>query len=484
MIELWRFLQSRRPLLLYGVGLTAVSSFGQTFFISLFVPSFLEAFGLTPGSFGTLYATATLVGALLLPAMGRWIDRIPLPGYTIAVLGTLAFSALLVAASGSVWMLGLGLLGLRLSGQGLASHAGLTAMARYFSTERGKALSVVSLGFSLGEATLPMAVAGFLAVGGWRMGWVVVAGVVLGVALPLSLRFLRAADVDLDPLRSSAVPRPELAMKGGTSHPGPPQSGATGRRIPPAHSGADVEWTASRVLRDPHFWLLAPAALLPPFWATGLILYQTSLGSAKGWSLPLLASAFVGFALARIVASLAIGSGIDRFSARSLFPSAVLPMGMGVALLALVDERWGAFAYLALLGTTVGMSGTLKTALWAELYGIRHLGAIKSMEATLMVMSTAAAPLVVGWALEDPSRLSPLLWGCVASVAAGFLLAVLGRDGGGEDIGEGGGPEGDDPGGRRAGPLVSVRRDGKNGESRPLRPDPMGPLDFPDQEHR
>jgi MFS family permease len=419
MIELWRFFRSRRPLLLYGIGLAAVSNFGQTFFISLFVPSFLEAFPLTPASFGVLYAVATLTGALLLPVTGRWIDRIPLSGYTGAVLGTLALSALLVAGSGTVWMLGLGLLGLRLAGQGLSSHAGLTVMARYFSRERGKALSIATLGFPLGEAVLPLAVAGFLAVAGWRLGWVVVAIVVMGMVLPLVLRMLRAAGVELDPRRIDA---------GGGLPPDP------GRKVteadgPPETPPTTDEWSAGRVLRDPRFWLLVPAALLPPFWATGLILYQTSLASAKGWSLPLLATAFVGFALARIIASLAVGGGIDRYSARRLFPAAVLPMGLGVALLAVADQPWVAFAYLALLGTTVGLSGTVKTALWAELYGIRHLGAIKSMEGTLMVVSTAAAPLVVGWALEDPERLLPLLWTCVGSVIGGFLLAGLGLGG-------------------------------------------------------
>jgi sugar phosphate permease len=442
MIELWRFFRRRRPLLLYGVGLAAVSSFGQTFFISLFVPSFLEAFPLTPASFGVLYAVATLTGALLLPVTARWIDRIPLSGYTGAVLGTLALSALLVAGSQTAWMLGLGLLGLRLAGQGLSSHASLTVMARYFSKERGKALSIANLGFPMGEAVLPLALAGFLAVAGWRLGWVVVAAVILGVVTPLALRLLRSTAVELDPRR--------LNMDGGTGRDAGMREAEVGQvplgRSPTERDPAEEdqgravprerrpvpsprtpgEWSASRVLRDPRFWLLVPAALLPPFWATGLILYQTSLASAKGWSLPMLASAFVGFALARIIASLAIGGAIDRVSARRLFPAAVLPMGLGVALLAVADRPWVAFAYLALLGTTVGLSGTLKTALWAELYGIRHLGAIKSMEGTLMVVSTAAAPLLVGWALEDPGRLLPLLWTCVGSVVGGFLIAGLG----------------------------------------------------------
>lgn len=77
------------------------------------------------------------------------------------------------------------------------------------------------------------------------------------------------------------------------------------------------------------------------------------------------------------------------------------------------------------------MSGSVKTALWAELYGTEHLGAIKSMLASLMVISTSAAPPVVGFTLEGPG-LGALLATGVATVAADALLALQvlsGRDG-------------------------------------------------------
>ena len=53
--------RSNQSLIGFGV-LTAFStSFGQTFFISLFVPQFLQSFGLGEATFGILYAVATHV---------------------------------------------------------------------------------------------------------------------------------------------------------------------------------------------------------------------------------------------------------------------------------------------------------------------------------------------------------------------------------------------------------------------------------------
>ncbi len=405
----WIFLKQHPSLLGYGILLTLASSFGQTFFISLFVPSLLLEFGLSAAAFGSLYALATLGSALLLPAAGRGIDHIPLSRYTLLVLAGLCASALLLASAGSVFVLGLSLLGLRLAGQGLSPHTGLTAMARYVPASRGKALSIASLGFPLGEGTLPLLVAGLLNVAGWRTGWFLSAGVVAAVFLPLSVRWLRTSEIELDPRKIVRLPYEE---EGG-------QTATSGRPTSNRH------WTLSEVLRDGRFWLLLPASLLPPFWATGLILYQAPIAQIKGWSLTGMASAFVAYAVARIVSSLAVGGAIDRWSARVLFPAAVLPMGVGVVFLDVFTGLWAAFAYLGLLGTTTGLNSNLKTALWAELYGIRHLGAVKSLGTGMMVLSTAAAPLVVGVAVEQPDLVPALLRSAVVSVVVGSTLALI-----------------------------------------------------------
>ncbi|MFP3949030.1 MAG: hypothetical protein ACOC8K_03950 [Gemmatimonadota bacterium] len=46
---------------------------------------------------------------------------------------------------------------------------------------------------------------------------------------------------------------------------------------------------------------LAPAALLPPFWATGLFLYQTAIADPKGWTVLALDGPRVPFAFMALV---------------------------------------------------------------------------------------------------------------------------------------------------------------------------------------
>src|SRR5690625_5758505 len=72
-----------------------------------------------------------------------------------------------------------------------------------------------------------------------------------------------------------------------------------------------------KILSDKRFYFIIPAAIMPPFWVTGLFLYQVSAAESLGWTAGLIASAFIAFALSRIMAGIMTGPMIDRFSARS-----------------------------------------------------------------------------------------------------------------------------------------------------------------------
>lgn len=381
-----------------------MSSVGQTFLVSLFVPYFIASFALSEGGFGVLYSGATLGSAFLLPWIGRRMDRDHLHHFTLGVVGLLAASAFLMAGAGHVAVLAVALLGVRLGGQGLSAHTALTAIARYFEAGRGRALSISSLGFPLGESVLPLLLTLVIGWWGWRSAWVVLGLSVIAFG-PVLVRLLLRSGIELHPVKAAASA----------------QAAARGRETA---AGAELALTAAQVLRDSRFWFVLPAAVLPAFWGTGFILYQTAIAGAKDWSAPLMASAFIGLAVARILFTLGAGGAVDRLTARRLFPFAVLPMGLGIALLGLLDAWWVAYAFMALLGVTFGLNGALDTALWAELYGTLHLGAIKSMLTSLIVVSTALSPPLVGYAVEA-GALGGMLAAAVVTTVLGSLMAAF-----------------------------------------------------------
>ena len=431
-------LRGTLSLLAFGLALTFFSSFGQTFLVSLFVPAFTGAFDLTLGGFGVLYSVATLLSAALLPWTGARIDRMRLTRFSMGVILLMALSAGILAVAWSVWVLFAGIVGIRLAGQGLSSHAAATTMARYYGAVRGKALAVSGLGFALGEALLPLAASAALLTFGWRGSWGVVGLVALGVFAPSVVFLLRRSGVELDPRRLEDPVAPAAAGATSATAPAGPSAPA-GPNIPAGPSapatraeailggappGEPRHWTRGEVLRDPRFAGVLPVFLLSPFWITGLFLYQLAVGESRGWGVGVLASAFLAYAGARVVTALLSGGLVDRYSAIRLFPLTVLPMGVGISLLLVAPAVPVAFLYMTLLGVSVGMSATVKPALWAELYGTRHLGAIKSMMGTMMVVGTAGSPVLVGALLDRGTPLDTLFIVAAITCFAGSVLGA------------------------------------------------------------
>lgn len=389
-----QFVVKERRLLSFGLTFTFFSSFGQTFLISLFVPFFLTNFNLSNAGFGSLYSLATLSSALSLPWIGKWIDRLPLKRFSLMVAMGLMLAAFTVSISWHVTILFIGLLLLRLAGQGLSGHTAQTAMAKFFNLQRGRALSIASLGYPLGEAILPLLITALIPLLSWRGAW---AGISIAIGILLIPFVLNILSGKTD---EQTTPKPALADE----------------------SEAD---NYSMVLTDKRFYLLLPAVLLPAFWVTGLFLYQVNIAAELGWSATLIASAFVAHALARILSSLFVGPAIDAFSARELFPYHLIPIGLGFLVAIFHPGGWSAFLYMFLLGMTLGVSGNIKTALWTEMYGSESVGTIRSMFSSLMVFSTALSPFLMGWFIDSGVPITNILLGAVTSVVFASGLALL-----------------------------------------------------------
>lgn len=145
-------LRGSLPLLAFGLILTFFSSFGQTFLLSLSVPAIESLLGISNTVFGSLYAVATLSSAFTLPWLGGRFDRMPIRRYTLMVLLGLIAGLLLLSSARHIIVVGIAFYGLRLFGQGLMSHTAISAMARYFEANRGKAIGTATLGHPIGEA--------------------------------------------------------------------------------------------------------------------------------------------------------------------------------------------------------------------------------------------------------------------------------------------------------------------------------------------
>lgn len=177
---------------------------------------------------------------------------------------------------------------------------------------------------------MPLALVGSVAAIGWRGTWWALAAIVLLFTLPIVLVLLRGHD------RRQADYRSRLADT----------AAGDGQR----------HWRQREVLRHPVFHALLPAVMAPPFIITALFFHQVPLADEQGWSLQWLATSFLAFGAAHVVALLLSGPLVDRIGARRLVPTYLLPIVAGLALLDVGMAPSGVallFAVYALLASVI-----------------------------------------------------------------------------------------------------------------------------------
>jgi len=390
-LKLPTFIQEQPQLLLFALLATMSSGFGQTFFISLFGGEIRAAFELTHTTYGTLYATATVCSALLLVRIGPVIDIWPLQRVALFTVVIVTAGCLFMGFAIHAVMLWLAFLLVRLGGQGMMAHMGMTVVARYFGRNRGKAAAMAATGFPLSEALFPATAVLLLQFASWQLPWLLAALILLLVLLPLFW------------LLSRQTPTLASLM---TNH---------------TENTPVKQYTRSEALRDPGLYLLLPAILAAPFIVTGMLFHQVAIAEIRGWSLSLVATAFTGFATGHLFGLFAAGPLADRIGGQRLLPLALLPMSAGLFLLAGLENQQVVIAYLGLTGLTQGLVSIAISTMWAERYGIRHLGAIRSLGQSVMVVSTAISPILFGLLLDSDVSVSTL----ALSLASGTVLVAL-----------------------------------------------------------
>ena len=137
-----------------GVLLAFMSSFGQTFFISIFSGHIRAEFGLSHAAWGGFYSLGTTASAIVMVWLGTLSDVLRTRVLGLFVLSGLMGATLVMANLSHVFNLAFAIFALRLLGQGMCSHLAVVAMSRWFVANRGRALSIAGLGYSFGEASL------------------------------------------------------------------------------------------------------------------------------------------------------------------------------------------------------------------------------------------------------------------------------------------------------------------------------------------
>lgn len=382
-----------------GFLLTCFSGFGQTFFISIWGSEIRGEFGLSHGDFGLVYMLATLASALVLPFVGRLVDVVSVAVSSLIVITMLSLAAVTMSYASSLPMLIAAIFMLRLFGQGMMTHTSITAMGRWYASNRGKAVSFATIGHQSSEALAPGIFVALAAIYGWRESWLIAAACLMLLALPLIFMLMRV----------ERTPRSQLQDANEASQ--------IGR-----------QWTRNEMLSDPCFWLTGVGVVAPSFIGTSIFFHQDYLIEINNWAPSLYYNSFALMASTTVAVSLATGFAVDRWSAVQLLPLFMLPLGLACFVLGSFSASATIVIFMVLLGFSYGMTSTLFGAIWPEVYGTKHLGSLRAVTMSLMVFMSAAGPGLTGWLIDVGIPFAEqLIYMGIFCIGTIFLMSIASR---------------------------------------------------------
>ena len=391
--------RSNFKIIIFGFIFTFFSCVGQSFFIGLFNSNIREELNISHGEFGAIYGIATLCSSLALIWLGKKIDDLKLINYSFLVVIFLSFAVLFFSLVNGIIVLVLGIFFLRLSGQGLMAHTASVGISRYFNQSRGKALSCVWIGMSLGEFLLPVMIVYFLSFLYWRNVWQGIAVIIL-LILPM-FTYLTIKDINKFSREDN-------------------NGDHTNKNIDTVKS-----WTRREVLKDLKFYSILPAMLASSFIITGIVINQTFIIESKDWGKFAIAKSFMIYSLLTVATLFLSGFLVDKFTSRKIFPLLNVPLLLSLVILIFFDHPYSAFVFMGFMGISNGLTNVLMSSFWAEIYGVNHLGSIKALTGSFMVFSTALATAVFGVLIDSGYSIENIAFLCSVYTAISIGIVLI-----------------------------------------------------------
>ena len=383
-------------LLIMTVTFGAYNSFG--IFFDRMLADFNWTRAITSGGFSLSWIMQGLLGIV----MGRLNDRFG-PRVVLTVSGVLVgLGYLLMSQLSAAWQLYLFYGVIIGSGMGGCWVPLVSTVARWFTKRRTLMTGVVLTGIGIGTLVAAPVISRLISAYDWRMSYIMVGGVVLGVVV-LAAQLLRR-----DPARTR-----RRAFDGGEQE----------RQESVAETGSLSLRQAGRTRQ---FWLTSGMFFCFGFCVytvlTHIVLHATGLGISSTSAANILAAAG-GLSIAgRIV----LGSAADRFGNRRVFIIGFILMAATLFWLVPARELWALYLFAVVFGFAFGGCATSESPLVAGLFGLRSHGLILGVINLFgFTLGAAVGPLIGGYIFDSTSSYQLAFIVCGALSVAGLILTVL-----------------------------------------------------------
>ncbi len=376
----------------YIVAAAAVGVFfsgpGQTYAVSVFIDYYIREFGWSRSLVSGIYSSATLAAGLLLFLVGRMVDKHG-QRRMMLTMGTL----LAIACFWNSFVLGpvmlfIGFFMLRLFGQGSMTLIPNTLVPQWFVVKRGRALSFMAIGGFLSSASFPPLNTWLIHSFGWENAWRILGSALVLVFLPIVYFIVRNKPEDIGLLPDNAVSKKKLAER------------KEEKMEEEQDEGFETNWTVKEAMRTRAFWFILFCVSIPALVNTGLTFHLFSILGEQGVpgstaALILSIMAIVGFPV-----TMASGFILERVNVHIVLGLSFIGQMVFILLLTQVHTYVLAIIFAVLWGIIGGIERITLNIIWPDYFGRKHLGSIKGIATTTMVIGSAFGPLPFGIAYD------------------------------------------------------------------------------------
>jgi MFS family permease len=372
--------------LFYGWYIVAVGFFSQMVFafhlsstLSVFLKPLTEDLGVSRGFFSLLRSGEIIIGAMMSPFIGSWVDRYGtrwlMPGG--ALLAGMGF--ILLSQVTAFWQfLLIRWLLVTTGGAFISSMVVSVTIARWFVRKRGRAIAVATLGQGISKVGIPLVATTLFIWFGWRHTWSVFGTATMILVIFPAIVFVRRSPEE-EGLRPDGI------------RTDPSEVDQSERKtLSQSKADADMVWTRREIMQTRAFWLLCVTFGMANVGIAGLNLHVFAHITDIGYPSFIAATVMSIIAFTQLGSTLVWGFLSERWEIRKttmlMFMIQAVGLGLAISTRALSPIYIGFFFY----GVGLGGSLVLQEVIWATYYGRLSLGTVRGL-AMLITLAFGAA---------------------------------------------------------------------------------------------
>lgn len=384
-----------------GVGMgTGVSLY--LYVNSIFIAPISAEFGWSRGEISLGAMASFMMGAVTLPILGRFLDRIGFRRVAIfCSIGLASIYALNSLQTGVYQIYVALMIAGGIFGGGTSSIIYTRPVIASFTRQRGLALGLATAGTSIAAMIAPPLLMYVITEYGWRTGFFVLAALTALIGMPIALALIgkakEAAAHASDDVDDLPVNVPDVSLR--------------------------------EALRRGRFWLLVLAIVCINIPGSGVLGQLAPLVSDTGLSDAAVAIVMSIYAAGLLVGRLITGFSLDRFPPQWVGAITTAVPAIGIGLLMIPEPSFALAALaVAMIGAQQGAEVDLFAFFISRSFGLKHYGAIYGVIAMAGALSTAVALVSFGKIHDATGSYDlGLQIGAVLFAVGALAFALIGR---------------------------------------------------------